>query len=325
VALPWKVRALLRLQTVLTKVGALPDADTLLAMPERKRIELGPPTWAVGRVPVVSTEERLVSTRDGASIRVRVYRSADATDQPLLYVHGGGFVAGGVTACDHICRRLAHESVAVVVSVEYRLAPAHAFPVPVHDTADAAYWLLDHAEELGVDPRKLVVAGDSAGGNLAAVMAVLFRDEGRPLAGQLLIYPAVDLSMSLPGIQAYEGVGLTADDCRRCADAYLGDHDPTDPYVSPWYADLTGVAPALVVTVDHDPLNHEGVAYVGKLRDAGVPVEHINVADHVHGSLSMPRLYRGIDDLYDVLARFIRLSAGVRNEMNTGNEEMSCS
>ena len=309
--LPWKVRAMLRTQTVLTKLHVLPDVDKLLAMPEAKRMAMGAPASLVGPLPSVVTEDRQVATRDGGSIRVRVYRSAEPTDQPLLYVHGGGFLVGGIDSCDHICRRLAHESGAVVVSVEYRLAPDHAFPIPVHDTADAAYWLLEHADELGVDPAKLVVGGDSAGGNLAAVLAVLFRDEGRPLAGQLLIYPAVDLSLSLPGIHAYDGLGLTVAECRGIAAAYLGDHDRTDPYASPWYADATGLAPAYVLTVEHDCLHDEGAAYADKLRAAGVPVEHVNVADHAHGSLSLPKLFKGVDDVYDAMTRFVRRAADV--------------
>jgi acetyl esterase len=287
------------------KAGLVPDADKLLARPEAKRTAMGAPKALVGKLPPVETEDRSLTTRDGASIRLRVYRSPDPTDQPLLYIHGGGFVVGGIDSCDHICRRLAHASGAVVVSVEYRLAPDHPFPIPVHDTADAAHWLLEHADELRVDPAKLVVGGDSAGGNLAAVMAVLFRDEGRPLAGQLLIYPAVDLSLSLPGINSYDGIGLGLEDCRRMVKAYLGDHDRTDPYASPWYADPTGLAPALVFTVHHDCLYGEGVAYAEKLLAAGVPVEHVDVADHTHGSLSLPRLFRGVDEVYDRMTAFL--------------------
>lgn len=305
-ALPWRVRALLRVQSALATVGFLPNADALLAKPQAIRMAYAPPRLLVGRLPSVRSDDRVVPTRDGASVNVRVYRSANPTDQPLLYLHGGGFVGGGIKSCDHICRRLAHASGSVVVSVEYRLAPEHRYPVPLHDTVDAALWLLDRADELSVDPAKLVVGGDSAGGNLSAALALLFRDEGFPLAGQLLIYPALDLTASTPGINAYQGAGLTTEDCRRCARAYLGDHDGTAPYASPWFGDLTGVAPALVVTVDHDPLHDEGAAYVDRLRAGGVPTQHLDVIGHVHGSLSMPRLYRGIDDIYDGMVRFLK-------------------
>lgn len=306
-SLPWKVRALLRTQGLLTKVGALPDPHKVLTKPMAVRMALGAPKGLIGDVPEVPFEDRQVATRDGASIRVRVYRPASASDQPVLYTHGGGFVLGGIDSCDHICKRLAHEANAVVVSVEYRLAPDHKFPVPVQDCVDAAHWLLGAADELGVDPAKLVVAGDSGGGNFAAVLAVMFRDEGRPLAGQLLIYPGVDLSMSLPGVNAYQGVGLTTADLQLCVSSYLAaGQDPTDPYASPWYADATGLAPAFVLTVDHDPLHGEGVAYAEKLLRAGVRVRHVNRPDHVHGSLSIPKLYRGVDEVYAEMVAFLR-------------------
>jgi acetyl esterase len=309
VGLPWKVRAVVAAHSALTKAHVLPDSTRVLRLPVEKRLGLGPSKRMVGPVPEVSAEDRWVPTRDGAKVRVRVYRAADATDQPLLYFHGGGFAVGGIAACDHICRRLAHESGAVIVSVEYRLAPEHRFPGPLHDCLDAADWLVAERDELRVDPRKLVVGGDSAGGNLAAAVAVVFRDNGRPLAGQLLIYPAVDLSGSLPGWRAYRGVGLKEADLLVCAQAYLGDHDRTDPYASPWYADSAGLAPAFVLTVRHDALAYEGIAYAEKLLAAGVRVEHVDLDDHAHGSLSLPTLFRGVDDIYVRMSRFVRDAA----------------
>jgi len=294
---------MLRAQGALSRIGVFPSHEKVMAMPAEKRLAMGPGKGLVGALAPVDTEDHVVPTRDGGSIRVRVYRSTSATDQPVLYTHGGGFVVGGIRSCDHVCRRLAFETGAVVFSVEYRLAPEHRFPGPLHDALDALDWAL---ASFDVDPSLLVVAGDSGGGNLAAAAAVVLRDQRRPLAGQLLIYPAVDLSLSLPGIHAYRGYGLDADDCRTCANAYLGDHDPTDPYASPWYAEPVGLAPALVITVTHDCLQHEGIAYAEKLRDAGVSVKHVDVADHVHGSLSVPTLYRGIDELYAEMSAFVK-------------------
>jgi acetyl esterase len=302
-----KVRATLAVHALLTKAHVLPDSARAVRLPVAKRLAMAPAKGMVGPLPDVETEDRQVTTRDGASIRVRLYRAAHATDQPLLYLHGGGFALGGIAACDHICRRLAHESGAVVASVEYRLAPEHRFPGPLHDCLDAADWLL--GDDLGLDASKLVVGGDSAGGNLAAALAVVFRDEGRPLAGQLLIYPAVDLSLSLPGVRAYRGVGLKVPDLEVCASTYLGDHDPTDPYASPWYADPTGLAPAFVLTVRHDILGHEGIAYAEKLLAAGVPVVHVDREDHTHGSLSLPTMFQGVDELYAQMSRFVRGAA----------------
>ncbi len=160
--------------------------------------------------------------------------------------------------------------------------------------------------ELGLDADALVVGGDSAGGNLAAALAVRCRDAGRPLAGQLLVYPAVDLSLSLPGVLAYDGVGLSTDDVRQLAAAYLAGHDATDPHASPWYADPAGLAPAFVLTLGHDPLHGEGVAYAEKLLAAGVRVEALHRPDHVHGSLSLPRLFDGVDEVHAAMAAFLR-------------------
>ena len=305
-ALPWKVRLILRTQTALQRTRLVTNERLVRQWPVEKRLASAPAKRLVGPVPDVSTSEETVTTRDGASIRVRVYRAKETTDQPILYAHGGGFAFGGIAACDHICRRLADESGAIVVSVEYRLAPEHRFPVPLHDVLDAADWVVAHADELGVDPRKLVVGGDSAVGNLAAALAVVFRDEGRPLAGQLLIYPTVDLAMSLPGIHAYRGLGQKGKELVFVREAYLGDHDPTDPLASPLFADASGLAPALVLTVHHDALRGEGVAYAEKLLAAGVPTEHIDIEDHAHGSLSLPTLYRGIDEIYEAMSRFVR-------------------
>jgi acetyl esterase len=194
-----------------------------------------------------------------------------------------------------------------VVSVEYRLAPEHRFPIPLHDCEDALDWLLAQSW----DSARLTVAGDSAGGNLAAAMALLLRERGTPLAGQLLIYPAVDLTISA-GARAYKGIGLTAADCLTCADVYVGHGDRTDPLASPLLApDLSGLAPALVVTVEHDPLHDEGCAYAARLQESGVPVRLIDVAGHVHGSLSLPVLYNGIDELYQSMAAFLREPSAV--------------
>jgi acetyl esterase len=267
-----------------------------------KRLAAGPGARMAGPVPDVASEDVEVPTRDGATIRVRVYRPVGAT-APLLYAHGGGFAIGGLASCDHICRRLAVEADAVVVSVEYRLAPERPFPGPLQDCEDALDWLLSQ----GWDNARLVVAGDSAGGNLAAALALRLRDRGTPLAGQLLIYPAVDMTSSSQGVRGYRGIGLTAAECVKCAELYVGDGDPTDPYASPLLApDLSRLAPALVVTVEHDPLHDEGCAYAARLREAGVPALLLDIADHVHGSLSVPVLYDGIDELYQQMCSFLR-------------------
>jgi acetyl esterase len=306
-ALSRKVRATFAVMRALTAVGLLPDNEKAVRMPVAKRLALGPSARMVGKVPNVPSYDVEVPTRDGERIRVRVY-TPDGATAPVLYAHGGGFALGGLRSCDHLCRRLAVEARSVVVSVEYRLAPEHRYPGPLDDVEDALGWLLAQ----GWDNSRLVVGGDSAGGNLAAALALRLRDRGTPLAGQLLIYPALDLTVSGEGIRSWRGPGLSLEDCLLCARTYLGDADPTDPYASPLLApDLTGLAPALVITVAHDPLHDEGCAYAARLLEAGVPAALMDVADHAHGSLSVPAMYDGIDDIYRRMSEFVRDPAGV--------------
>lgn len=295
-----KVRSVLALQRVLVRLRVLPTADQAVRMPVSKRLAISPGRLA-GRAPEVPSRDLSIATRDGSSIRLRVYEPAGATT-PLLYAHGGGFVVGGLEACDHICRRIAVEAHRVVVSVEYRLAPEHAFPGPLNDVEDALDWMLTQPWE----HRDLVVAGDSAGGNLAAALALRARDRELPVAGQVLFYPALDLTVSGDGMTGYTGLGLSADDCRLAARTYLAGADPTDPYASPGLApDLSGLASALVVTVEHDPLRAEAVLFVDRLRRAGVHAVHLDVPGHVHGSLSTPTLFDGIDLIYGAVTGFV--------------------
>ncbi len=316
-ALNWKVRTSFALMRSLAVVGLAPTAEKALKLPMDKRLAMGPAKWLVGRVPEVPSYDVTVPTRDGSAVRVRLYQPESASI-PLLYAHGGGFAIGGIAACDHICRRLAAEANAVVVSVEYRLAPEHPFPGPLHDCEDALDWLLTR----GFDNRRLVVAGDSAGGNLAAALALRLRDRGTPLAGQLLVYPALDLTVSGAGVLGYRGIGLTAAECRLCAETYLAGADPTDPYASPLLAPgLAGSAPALVVTVRHDPLHDEGGAYVARLHEAGVPATLLDLDDHAHGSLSVPALYDGIGPLYRRLSAFIRDPGVVPSSSGSGRSQ----
>lgn len=301
-AISWKVRATFAVMRGLSAVRLLPDQARLLKMPPEKRMALGPGRRIVGHVPEVPSRDVTLTTRDGADIRLRVYEPPGAT-APVLYAHGGGFVLGGIASCDHICRRLAVEAGVVVVSVEYRLAPEHRFPGPLRDCEDAVDWVLAQSW----DTSRLVVGGDSAGGNLAAALALRLRDRGTPLAGQLLIYPAVDMTSSSEGLRSYRGLGLTVEDCLLCADLYVGDGDRTDPYASPLLApDLTGLAPALVVVVEEDPLRAEGAAYATRLLEAGVPTRLLDVDGHVHGSLSVPKIYDGIDDVHRAISDFVR-------------------
>jgi acetyl esterase len=213
----------------------------------------------------------------GGPLRIRIYTPRGTGPFPLLvFFHGSGFVLCSLDTHDGMCRNLCAGSECVVASVDYRLAPEHKFPAGIDDCLHATRWAAAHAAELGADPRRIAVAGDSAGGNIAAVTALRVRDEGGPaLCGQLLLYPVTDYHT--PGTPSYqenaEGYGLTRDTMKWFWDHYLSDpSEGTHPHASPLRApDLSGLPPALLVTAEYDPLRDEGEFYAEKLKANGVP------------------------------------------------------
>jgi acetyl esterase len=242
----------------------------------------------------VPTEDRSVPGPAG-EIPVRIYRPQ--ADEPLpvvVYFHGGGFVIGDIASHDTICQRLAAGVPALVVSVDYRLAPEHRFPAAVVDCDAATRWVSAHASELGGDPARLAVAGDSAGGNLSAVVARRARDAGGPpIAFQLLVYPGTDMTCALPS-HTENGTGylLDSDTINWFFEHYLADADPRDPDASPLFVDdLSGLPPALVVTAEFDPLRDEGEAYAERLRQAGVSVTTSRYDGMIHGFYGLDRVF----------------------------------
>jgi acetyl esterase/lipase len=230
-------------------------------------------------------------------IPLRLYRPREASSTPLpalVFFHGGGWVIGDLETHDVLCRQLTAAAGVAVVAVDYRLAPEHRFPAAVDDAWAATRWVAAHAGELGLDPGRLAVGGDSAGGNLAAVVALLARDHGGPaLALQILIYPVTDLGAEAPSYADFaEGFMLTRDSMRWFRAHYVATPDQAlDWRVSPLRApSLAGLPPALVVTAGFDPLRDEGVAYARRLREAGVCVDAIDYGGMCHGFAGMGRL-----------------------------------
>jgi acetyl esterase len=223
----------------------------------------------------------------GGPIRVRIYRPDGEVPLPLVaYVHGGGWVIGTLDTYDPLCRALANASGAVIASIDYRLAPEHPFPAAPDDVRAAVRWLAEHAEELGADPARIGIAGDSAGGNLATVTARRLRDEGGPgLRMQALIYPVCDCALDTPSYRENgRGFGLTMESMRRYWELYLDGADGRQPDASPLQAeDLAGLPPAFVLTVPDDVLCDEGEAYARALEAAGVPVTLCRYDGAVHG------------------------------------------
>jgi acetyl esterase len=232
------------------------------------------------------------------SIPVRIYRPQPSGSLPtIVYLHGGGFVIGDLDTHEGVCRLLCNDVGAVVISVDYRFAPEHRFPAAVEDAYAALRWVAEHIADYGGDRGRLAVGGDSAGGDLAAVSAQLAHADGLSLAAQLLIYPNVDLLGDYASREENaDGYFLTLADMRWFAEHYIGmsEDDPRvaelarDPRLSPLQADsLEGLAPAVVVTAEFDPLRDEGNAYAQALEKAGVRVEHREFAGLIHGFYGM--------------------------------------
>lgn len=243
--------------------------------------------------PPLDSIANLMAPGPGGNLALRFYRprtgSGGRALPALVYFHGGGWVVGDLDTHDHLCRYLAGRAGAVVIAVDYRLAPEHPFPAAYDDAVAATRWLLAHAAELALDPERFAVGGDSAGGNLAAAVALAVRDE-IPLRLQALLYPAVDLAADNASLRDNgRGYLLTSAAMKEFIDWYLPPGiAPTDWRVSPFHAaDHRGVAPALIVTAGYDPLRDEAIAYASKLEQAGVPVEHRHYADMIHGFARM--------------------------------------
>jgi len=235
---------------------------------------------------VGEVSERTI-TGPAGELPVRVYRPlADGPHPTIVFFHGGGYVIGDLDTHDDHARLLCRDVDAVVVSVDYRLAPEAPFPAGLEDCVAAYRWVVEHAADLGGDVTRLAVAGDSAGGNLSAATAVAARDAGLPLAAQLLIYPGVDFveSQEHPSrIENASGYFLTAEDMAWFGGHYLQGSAPEDPRASVLRADLTGVAPAVVGTAEYDPLRDEGEAYAAALGRAGVAVVQHRYPGLIHG------------------------------------------
>ena len=232
--------------------------------------------------------------RDADGIPVRVYTPAGAaTARPLVvYFHGGGFVFGDLRGGDWICGTVAHDLGAIVVSVDYRLAPQHPFPAGVDDCFAGLVWTAGHAGELGADPGRIGVMGESAGGNLAAVVALMARDGGGPvIRHQALLYPVTGAFDSESRRVNADAFILTAADMAKYDELYAGDRE--DWRVSPLKAaSLAGLPPALIEVAAHDPLHDDGVEYAAALRAAGVEVQLIDYPAMPHGFLNFPRFAR---------------------------------
>jgi acetyl esterase len=247
---------------------------------------------------------------DGGAIAVRVYRPTEAAAAPIaVFFHGGGWVLCDLDSHDATARRIANESGCVVVATDYRRSPEHRFPVPAEDCYAALVWARENAAALGGDPARLAVIGDSAGGNLAAAVALMARDRGGPhLALQVLAYPVIDAACATDSHARFgDELNLTSAEVRWCWQQYLApDDDGSHPYASPLRAaSLAGLPPALVIAPEYDPLVDEGKAYADALMAAGVPTTYSLYPGMIHSLLAfssaLPPAERAFAEIADAL------------------------
>ncbi len=245
-------------------------------------------------------------------IGLRIYRGAgtDAHESlpALMFIHGGGWVIGNLQSHDRLCRALANAARACVVAVDYRLAPEHPYPAGLEDCACAWQWLHAQAAELQVDGSRIAIGGDSSGGNLAAVLALMGRDGEVPAAfRQALFYPVLDVAQESDSYRSVTNVPLTAATMRWFIDHYVSPSSRADWRVSPLRAaSLAGLPPTLMLTVAHDPLCDEGRAYAARLEREGVRVLALHASDQLHGALMQGRMVAASNCLVDMLGTALR-------------------
>lgn len=240
-----------------------------------------------------STRDLMVPV-EGGRIRVRIHAAHGPGPHPLhVFLHGGGWATGTLGERDPRCRMIVAGAACTVASVEYRLAPENRFPTAAEDAYGALVQLVEQADELGIDPDRVSIGGESAGGNLAAVVCLLARDRGGPaLVHQWLDVPATDLTRSQPSFREVpDGLLLDAASIDEYLDAYLDEDDRRHPHASPLFAaDHSGLPPAWIMSCSHDKLRDDGIAYADALRRAGVEVHHETLEGHVHPSFAFTRL-----------------------------------
>lgn len=249
--------------------------------------------WILGRGPELhDVQDSHIPARDGFPIPVRIYRPSAAKGLPLiLNFHGGGWVLGNLQQADTYCRKLAKSCEAVVISVDYRLAPENKFPIPLHDCYDSLLHAHQEAEALGIDPNRIAVTGDSAGGNLSASVSLMSRDlNGPPVAFQALVYPATNGKLDYPSYEVHTHAPILR---KTEVDFFLKSYkkDPNDhlnPYFSPYLAEnLSNLPPALILTAGYDPIHDDGQMYAERLSKEGNQVEYVDYPKEIHGFITL--------------------------------------
>lgn len=259
--------------------------------------------------PVQRITEFHIPVSGGQTIAVRGYVPLNASvNVPLaamVFAHGGGWCLGSLDVYDVPCRALANATGRMILSVDYRLAPEYPFPTPLDDVYQALCWATEQAAQIGIDPLRIALGGDSAGGNLAAAAALMVRDRSGPsVEHQYLLYPALDSGMTMPSFAQYgEGYYLTQEVMGWCWENYLGQEpDRQQPYASPWYAEsVADLPPATILVCEYDPLRDEGERYAQRLLAAGISVNCQRLPGMVHACMHMTGLTPAARSLFTAL------------------------
>ncbi len=280
--------------------------------PQEARAIRTVPKWIPPHRPqLAAIEDRKITVRDGAQINIRIYRPVSDQILPVIvYYHGGGWVFGNVESTDAGCQLLAERSPAIVVSVDYRLAPEYPFPTPLYDAYDALVWVYEHIQDFGGNAAELTVAGDSAGGNLATVVAYLAATlNGPKINAQALIYPVVNVDFTTASYKTYgKHYGLDKQGMQWFAGHYTDEENYLNPLVSPLQiADVSVLPKTLIIAAEADVLYDEGLAYAHKLADAGVSVEHVNMPGLIHSYFSKMNFFEDATvDTVEKIAKFVK-------------------
>jgi len=297
-------------RVIVDQIAALPQLPTLTPVEARGRpVPLEAAPEAVG-----SLTARAIPG-PGGPMAIRIYRPKDALRAAVVYFHGGGWVVGSLESADASCRALANRSRCVVISIDYRLAPETKFPGAVEDAYAAVRWVssTDNAADLRIDPARVAVGGASAGGNLAAAVALVAREKGGPgIAFQLLTVPVTELSSKAASHREFaEGYGLTSADMEWYGRHYVRtDADADDPRASVLRADLHDLPPAFVITAECDPLRDDGEAYADRLRELGIAARYKRYPGMFHGFMSFPSVLPEAAEAFEDAGSALREALG---------------
>lgn len=289
-----RLRVMYGMHRLMRAIGLGNDTDKAVALPIAARKAMRAPSWATFPLPADVTVMNETIPGRGGPIAIRKYLPPKLNpDCPrLLFLHGGGWIHGGLDTLDYLCAAVSRQAQCIVASVEYRLAPETPFPGALDDCDDALSWFVNDPSLGPLPATGIAVMGESAGGNLAAALCVLRARRGdSPITHQTLIYPALDATLASESMHTIDQPGLERHNMLRVLDLYRGTAELTDPLLSPMFAEnLAALPPALIITADIDPLRDDGVRYARKLADAGVRSRHVNYPGMPHGFFFMPRI-----------------------------------